>query len=196
MCRRLVPGIFQDAGSGGRAMSEPERILLTGFMCAGKTTIGLALARLLDCSVLDLDEAITRRRGLSIQAIIDEEGEARFRKLEADALREALENNAARIIALGGGTWAHERNRALIAAHHGFTVWLDAPFELCWQRIIREGDTRPLARDREKARHLYEARRPLYELAPLRVPVNREDEPGGVATQIANVLRQRTLEDK
>ena len=172
-------------------MSDRARILITGFMAAGKTTVAAALARRLDCRMLDLDEFIVEREGRSIQAIIEEDGEAQFRKMEAQALREALENNAARVIALGGGTWISARNRALIAAHNGFTAWLDAPFELCWQRIIRARDTRPLARDKEQARRLYEERRALYELAALRVRINEEADAGVIATEIANALRQR-----
>ncbi|HYY55852.1 MAG TPA: shikimate kinase [Pyrinomonadaceae bacterium] len=175
-------------------MTEPERILITGFMCAGKTTVAEALARRLNCSMLDLDRLIAERMGRSIKAIIDEEGEARFRAVEERELRYALEKTAARVIALGGGAWANARNRALIARHKGFTVWLDAPFELCWQRITGAGDTRPLARHREQARRLYEARRAIYELAPLRVRVGEEDSADKVAEEIARALGQRSIE--
>lgn len=168
---------------------EQARILITGFMGAGKTTIGAALARRLDCLMLDLDEYITRREGRSIQAIIDEEGEAQFREIETRALREALEKDEARVLALGGGTWMSAGNRALIAAHKGLTVWLDTPFELCWQRIIRAGgDTRPLARDTEQARRLYESRRALYSLAPLRVPLDEADDAETIVTEILKAL--------
>ncbi len=172
-------------------MSEGARILLTGFMAAGKTVVAEALARSLGCAMLDLDQFIAASAGRSIQAIIDGDGEARFREMEAQALGEALEHKTARVIALGGGTWMNARNRALIAEHHGFTVWLDAPFELCWQRIIRAGDnTRPLARDYEQAGRLYEERRALYELAALRVQINEEVDARMIATEIVNALRQ------
>ena len=174
-------------------MSERARILLTGFMASGKTAVAEALARQLDCEMLDLDQFITARDGRSIQTIIDEDGEARFREMEESVLREALESSTARIIALGGGTWISPQNRALIAAHHGFTVWLDAPFELCWQRIIRDhDDTRPLARDKKQAGCLYEERRALYKLAALRVQINEEEDVDVVAIKIVNALRQRT----
>lgn len=172
-------------------MSEAARILITGFMAAGKTTVAAALAQRLDCRMLDLDEFIAAHEGRSIQKIIDEDGEARFRQVEAHALREALENKTARVIALGGGTWMSASNRALIAAHNGFTVWLDAPFELCWQRIISAGDLRPLARDEEQAGRLYEERRALYELAALRVRINEDKDAGMIATQIINALARR-----
>lgn len=172
-------------------MSEGARILITGFMAAGKTTVAQALAQRLDCAMLDLDQFIVAREGRSIQTIIDEDGEARFREIEAHALHEALENKTARVIALGGGTWMSPRNRALIASHKGFTVWLDAPFELCWQRIIRAQDEpRPLARDKEQAESLYKERRALYEIAGLRVRIREEADAQMVATEIVNALRQ------
>lgn len=169
-------------------MKREARILITGFMGAGKTTVGAALANLLGCRMVDLDEYIMGREGRSIQAIIDEEGEAQFRKIETRALRAALADDTARIITLGGGTWMSDANRALIAGHTGLIVWLDTPFELCWQRITRAGDTRPLARDREQARRLYETRRILYELAPLRISLNEADDAETIATEIINAL--------
>jgi shikimate kinase len=168
---------------------------MTGFMGAGKTTIGAALARRLDCRLLDLDEYIAGREGRSIQAIIDEHGEARFRQTETQALREALEDETAQVIALGGGTWMSEANRALVGEYEGFTVWLDTPFELCWQRIIGAGDTRPLGRDLERARRLYEERRALYALAPLRITLDEASDPEAIATEIVNALRQSPPED-
>ena len=164
------------------------RILLTGFMGAGKTTIAAALAQRLNCHMLDLDRFIAEREGRSVQAIIDEEGEAQFREVETRALHDALKMDDSPIIALGGGAWTIERNRALIAQHQGYTVWLDAPFELCWQRINSVINVRPLARDREKAQQLYERRRALYQLAPLRVEVSARKNVGAVVTEIGAAL--------
>ena len=119
-----------------------RRIVLTGFMGAGKTTVARALAARLGCAMLDTDDCIVERAGRSIEAIIDAEGEARFRRIETEALREILERGSARVIALGGGTWTIEANRALIAAHDDcLSVWLDAPFATCWQRIENAPDT-------------------------------------------------------
>jgi shikimate kinase len=176
-------------------MKEPERILITGFMAAGKTTVGAALAERLECNMLDLDQFITEHAGCSIQTLIDERGEALFREAETRALRAALEQSAARVITLGGGTWTREDNRSLINQHRGFTVWLDTPFELCWRRITLAGDTRPLARNLEAARQLYEERRRFYELAQLRIEVGDESEAGRIADQIINALRQRARQE-
>jgi shikimate kinase len=163
-------------------------ILITGFMGAGKSTIAAALARALDCSMIDLDQFVSEREGRSVPLMIDESGEEHFRGAETRALREALENNLARIIALGGGTWTIARNRELILSHGGLTIWLDAPFELCWQRIKLTGGARPLARERENAQRLFHARRSLYGLAALRVRVNEESSPAQLVAEITSAL--------
>ena len=139
--------------------AQTPPIIITGFMCAGKTTVARALAARLNCARLDTDEAIIERERRSIEAIIEADGEARFRQIEHEVLRACLDNSDARIIALGGGAWTLAENRALIKAHDCLTIWLDAPFELCWRRLTNADHTRPLARDRVQARELYTARR-------------------------------------
>src|SRR5437868_7881860 len=169
-----------------------RRIVITGFMGAGKTTVAGALARLLGCAPLDLDDFVTAREGRTPQRLIDEDGEAAFREAETRALREALERGGARVIATGGGTWTLERNRALVAAHGCLSVWLDAPFELCWERITRGGaqDLRPFARDRERASELYGRRLADYALAHLRVRVTPRLTAEEVAAEVAAAARR------
>jgi shikimate kinase len=170
-----------------------RRIFITGFMGAGKTTVAASLARRLSCRMIDLDHFIAEREGRTPQQIIDEDGEARFRQLETSALREVLsDDSAAYVVALGGGAWTVEQNRALINEHDGFTVWLDAPFQLCWQRIRSGGPARPLARDREKARRIYRERRPIYALATLHVRATKERSAHDKATEIADALLHGT----
>lgn len=165
-------------------MSQSRRIVITGFMGAGKTTVAHALARLLGCAALDLDDLITEREGRTPQRLIDEDGEAVFRDAETRALAFALVSNDARVIATGGGAWTMKRNRALVAAHGCLSVWLDAPFELCWERIIGDDDARPFARDIDKARRLYGERLAAYGLAQLRVRVTPQLRVEEVAARI------------
>lgn len=152
-------------------MSQSRRIVITGFMGAGKTTVARTLACLMGCAALDLDDLVAEREGRTPRQLIDEDGEAVFRDAETRALADTLGANDARIIATGGGAWTLERNRALVAAHGCLSVWLDAPFELCWERIGGGDDARPFARDRDKARRLYDERLAAYGLAELRVRV-------------------------
>ncbi|PYS52995.1 MAG: shikimate kinase [Acidobacteria bacterium] len=162
-------------------------ILITGFMAAGKTTVAASLVRRLSCSMIDLDEFIRARKGRTPQEIIDEDGVERFREIEREALRDALETEHTRVIALGGGAWTIPTNRALIKEHNGFTVWLDAPFELCWRRLESEGNTRPFARDFNDALKLYDERRAVYEQAEFHIKVEDKD-PETIAEEIAEAL--------
>lgn len=174
-------------------MNERQpRIIITGFMASGKTTVATALAERLGCQMIDLDEFIEEREGRTIRAIIDEEGEARFREIESVALRAALETDDARVIALGGGCWTIERNRALVHEHGCHTVWLDAPFELCWQRIQNGTDVRPLAREEARTRMLYDERCEFYSRANLRIRVNDDLSAQAIAGMIASALTQQS----
>ena len=167
-----------------------RRVVITGFMAAGKTTVGRALARLLDATFVDLDDAVRELEGRGPRELIDEEGEQYFREAETRALRHVLERGDARVIATGGGAWTLERNRALTASHACLSVWLDAPFDLCLGRI-REGggpSDRPFARDPARARRLYERRLAAYRLADLRVPVRPESSVEELAARVADAL--------
>lgn len=167
-----------------------RRVVITGFMGAGKTTVGRALASLLGETFVDLDDAVRELEGRGPRELIDEEGEEYFREAETRALRRVLEEGAARVVATGGGAWALARNRSLVAGHGCLSVWLDAPFELCLRRIDGEGgrDARPFARDAERARRLYADRLAAYGQADLRVAVAPDVGAGELAADIASAL--------
>jgi shikimate kinase len=165
-----------------------RRIVIVGFMGCGKTTVAKALAHQLGCDSLDLDSFITQREGRSPAEIISQDGESSFRSIETSALNDVLENDEARVIALGGGAWTIEASRALVTAHDCLSVWLDAPFELCWARIMSNSETlRPMAPDRESAETLFQYRRASYELAELRLIVSHKA-PIETADEIATFL--------
>jgi shikimate kinase len=171
-------------------MSHARRVVITGFMGAGKTTVGRALARRLGVAFLDLDDALALAEGRGARELIDVEGEDYFRGAETRALRRELEGGAARVIATGGGAWTLERNRALVNAHGCLTVWLDAPYELCRRRIEEGGGAsdRPFARDPARARRLYEERLAAYGRADLRVRVAPEASADELAAEIVAAL--------
>lgn len=161
-----------------------NQIIIIGFMGTGKTTVARELALRLNCLVVDLDELITNNEGRSPKEIIEQDGENKFREIETQMLREVLIEGAARIVAVGGGAWTTAQNRKLIADHEAFTVWLDAPFELCWRRIEAGHQARPLARSRELAEKLYGERRSSYELADARITVAENDSAEEIATRV------------
>ena len=161
-------------------------IVITGFMGCGKTKVARELARELNAVMVDLDDQITKRVGRSPAQLIDEDGEPAFRAIESDTLRHVLEIGEARVIALGGGAWIQETNRQLLDEHGCLSIWLDAPFEMCWTRIAASQEDRPLGRTREQALALYEQRRPVYELANVHIPI-REESVGDVVARICSV---------
>ncbi|MDT7543163.1 MAG: shikimate kinase [Acidobacteriota bacterium] len=163
-------------------------VVIVGFMGAGKSSVARELARLLGVTVIDLDDHITRREGRTPQELIDEDGEPRFREIETRALEEILSDDTARFVALGGGALTAPATRELLARRNCFIIWLDAPFELCWQRIAGD-EARPFAREREIAHRLYEERRKFYERADCRFEVSEGAGVKTVATEIEEIIR-------
>lgn len=173
------------------ALHMDRRIVIVGFMGSGKTTVAKALAARLGCGLADLDAIVSAQQNMSVPELINEQGELSFRDAETAALQVVLDRHAPRIIALGGGAWTLERNRDLVNKHGCLTVWLDAPYDLCWQRITNHPVPRPLALDEEKARELYRARRPLYALANFRIEVSDRMSPDDVAARITAAIERR-----
>lgn len=142
-------------------MSEAP-IFLIGFMGAGKTTVGRLLAEKLRFRFIDLDEIVEAGAGKSVRAIFAELGESEFRRLETAALEQVRDMKRA-VVALGGGAYIPEGNRAIIK-QVGEAVWLDCPLETCLARIERDG-SRPLLASEAKMKILLDRRRPFYALA-------------------------------
>ena len=163
-------------------------IIITGFMGAGKTTLACALGRKLALETIDLDRYIQQREGRTIKQIIEQDGESTFREIETRTLESVLASDSTQVIALGGGTWMLERNRNLISQRRAFTVWLDVPFKLCWERIAAAGSERPLAPDQERAKTLYDDRLKVYKLASLHVVVDANSDVDELTEKILKTL--------
>lgn len=159
-------------------------------MGSGKSTVAQALARRLNSKMIDLDAEITRTGGRSPKQIIEEEGETAFRQIESQVLKQVLHQKTVRVIALGGGAWIQASNRDMISRDRAISVWLDVPFELCWQRILNSGSERPLARNESQARVLYEERRASYRAAKLHVDASAEKSANQIADEVIQALPQ------
>ncbi len=167
------------------------RIYLVGFMAAGKTAVGKALAGVLHFRFEDLDRMIEARAKAGVAEIFERHGEDWFRDREHECL-ERTEAFGTAVVATGGGTMTFERNRATIA-RLGVSVWLDPPLDVLFERLERGGRTkRPLFRGREQARVLYHQRRDAYRMADLRIEPTSGDIADGVAARIAALLRERS----
>ena len=153
--------------------SHLKRIVLTGFMGAGKSTTGRLLASLLGWNFLDLDAHLETRAGASIPELFSQHGEAHFRRLESSALASVLSRSNT-VIALGGGTTEILTNRLLLEQTPGTcTVFLDASFETLFDRCLLQGLDRPVLADLDQARARFTQRQPGYRRLA-RVTLNTE----------------------
>ncbi|HEU4401245.1 MAG TPA: shikimate kinase [Candidatus Polarisedimenticolia bacterium] len=159
-------------------------VFLVGFMGAGKTTTGKALARLLGWDFLDLDELIVAAERRSIAQIFQQDGEAHFRRVETEILA-GLRVRPRLVVACGGGTYAWEASRALID-RIGRAVWIQVPLREALARCD-SGPARPLLKDEDQAEGLYLARLPAYRSAPLCVEAEGLS-PEEIAERVAALL--------
>lgn len=138
-----------------------NNLYLCGFMGCGKTTIGQAFAKKQGRKYLDLDQLLVQRQGRTIPDIFAQDGEDGFRKIEQETLLSTEEYKGA-VISTGGGILTKRENGA-ICNRLGVLVFLDLPFEVCYQRI--KGDTnRPLVMQntKEQLEDLFNRRRTVY----------------------------------
>ena len=147
---------------------RPANVLLVGFMGAGKSICGRLLARRLGRCFVETDDMIVARDGRPIPEIFRQDGEERFRRLEADVL-ESLALETGKVIATGGGLPCREgRMEALKSL--GTVVWLDGDVKELHERALRTGD-RPMLEGRSPAdvEALYRRRTPYYRQAHLTI---------------------------
>jgi len=160
-----------------------DNVIIVGFMGAGKSVCGRLLARRLGRCFVETDDMIVARDGRPIPRIFTEEGEARFRTLEAEVL-EALRLKSGDVIATGGGLPCHDGRMALLRSL-GTVVWLAGDMRDLEERARRTG-TRPMldGRSREEIDALYRAREPYYREADVTI----ETSGLGVDQVVARVL--------
>jgi XRE family aerobic/anaerobic benzoate catabolism transcriptional regulator len=146
----------------------PQRVVaLLGLRGAGKSTLGPEVARQLDMPFFELDALVAREAGMPLATIFEMHGEAWFRKLEREVLRAFLDEHPSAVLATGGSLVTATDTFALLR-RRATTVWLRAKPEDHWNRVLRQGDGRPM-RNRANAmaelKALLRTRRPLYALA-------------------------------
>jgi 3-dehydroquinate synthase len=135
--------IFQYTGEHNQMKSgrQVTNLIITGFSGTGKSLVGRELARNLDWKFLDTDDDIVRQTGKPITNIFREDGEARFRELERQAIRNACKQKQL-VIAIGGGAIVDPRNYELLS-EAGLIICLEAKPETIYERLFREAACSP-----------------------------------------------------
>ncbi|HPC84251.1 MAG TPA: shikimate kinase [Thermoanaerobaculaceae bacterium] len=161
-------------------------VFLVGFMGAGKTSSGRALARLLGTLFWDLDARVEAVARMSVAEIFRARGEAGFRAAETRQLA-GVARHASAVVATGGGTFVQPANRELIR-RCGRSVFIDVPWAELLRRLPGKHGERPLFASPEQALELWRARLPHYRQADLHIQPRPDEDAEAVAHRIALLL--------
>jgi XRE family aerobic/anaerobic benzoate catabolism transcriptional regulator len=172
-------------------------IALLGVRGAGKSTIGARLARRLGLRFVELDAVIEEAAGLSLAEIFELHGEGYYRRLERETLMSLLAEPQGMVLATGGSL-VNDRETYKLLRRRAVTVWLKARAEDHWNRVIQQGDQRPMAQHPHamaELRALLAAREKLYAEAEHIVDTSRTDVEGAV-DELATELGWEAHEDR
>lgn len=168
--------------------NNDKRIVLTGFMGVGKSTVARHLSYLVKEKKLDLDDFIEKEESRKIPEIVESDGLDNFRLIETKNLCKILEKADVKIISLGGGAWTTEKNREMIKDRGCITIWLESTFDHCWRNVRFSKRERPLVKNKTQAKKLFEERQKLYCLADWHFVINPGHNSFEVAKQIAKEI--------
>ncbi|MFL5090518.1 MAG: helix-turn-helix transcriptional regulator [Xanthobacteraceae bacterium] len=148
------------------AMSELKRgrIALIGLRGGGKSTLGRLIADELGCPFIELDREVERESGMGLSELFEMFGQATFRRMERAALEAVLEKHPRFVLATGGGLVTEPATFELLLASC-FTVWVKAQPQEHMQRVMDQGDLRPIsghARAIDELVAILASREPLY----------------------------------
>lgn len=141
-------------------------LILIGFRCTGKSSVGKAVAKQLGRRFVDIDDYIEEKEGKTIKEIFDKEGEIGFRRLEREAIKELCKMDNM-VIATGGGAVMDEENIRNMK-RNGYLVLLEAGPEAIYSRLMNDAKSynqRPNLTPKapfEEIKHLLEVRKPFY----------------------------------
>lgn len=196
---KSVGALLTTAEEASRQHSEqPMTIALLGIRGAGKSSIGARLAARLTLPFFELDRLIEAEAGLSLAEVFALHGEEYYRRLEVEALRRLLRESTGAVLATGGGIITNPEARTLLE-EHTITVWLKANAEEYWNRVVRQGDPRPMTGRpgaKTELRRLLAERDPLYRRARYRIDTARLGTDGSVEAIIRKVGAAQPVSSK
>ncbi len=153
----------------------PRSIALVGVRGAGKSTIGKLLASRLEIPFIEFDAMIEKAAGISLVELFAIHGESYYRKLEKEVLSKFLAHSPRTVVATGGSlvtdreTWGTVKRQC-------HTIWLKARAKDHWNRVVAQGDMRPMVNSpsaRDELRALLRSRQPLYAEAELVIDTSK-----------------------
>ena len=170
----------------------PRQVLgLLGLRGAGKSTVGPLVAESLGVPFIELDERIEASANLSVTEVFNLHGESWYRRLAAKALRDLIEAGEPCVVALPGGI-AQDPEAWRLLSERCLVAWLKARPQDHMDRVLRQGDRRPMA-NRANAmddlRQLLEQREPYYRQADITVDTSRRGADHAAATLVASLVR-------
>ena len=168
-----------------------KTVAMIGMMGAGKTAIGMALAKRLGVAFLDSDTEIEAAAQATIAEIFERDGEAFFRDREAQVIARLLDGTPG-ILSTGGGAFLRAENRALIH-DRGVSVWLRADLDLLWNRV-KHKTTRPLLltdNPRQTLADIQSKRDPIYSEADLTVDAHADYSIDEMTDRVSDALLTR-----
>lgn len=155
LLRRLPPGeverayrVLTDAFAGAERGGRWRRIALIGLRGAGKSTLGATVASRLGIPFVELDKEIERESGMPLTTLFDLYGQPAFRRLERKCLDRLIDDHKAIVIATGGSLVSEPATFERLLASC-YTVWIKAAPSVHMERVVAQGDMRPMANNRE-----------------------------------------------
>lgn len=170
-----------------------QKIILTGYMASGKTTIGKLLSQASGLDYIDLDEYIERKTGNTIPELF-RVGEIKFRKLEHESLKEIMDTRNSFILSLGGGTPCYANNHEFLKQDDVLSVYLKTGIDEIISRInVQKDNIRPMLDNLKGeelrefvAKHLFD--RSYFYMQAKHVVVTDNKTPEQVVNQIMSLF--------
>jgi shikimate kinase len=182
-----MPSHAQPEATPDPQPNPPRRIVLTGFMGSGKSTVGPLLAHRLGWTFIDLDDVIEAEAGATISELFARHGEPAFRTREHETIARLAATDAV-VLALGGGAIEHATTRSLLITGPGtLLVHLEVELATTLARCSGTENIRPVFADQANLAARYQRRLPLYRTAHVSIPVDTST-PDEVVDEILRIV--------